>query len=134
MDTIPNYRKRISDILLQLQRFYGDNLQREGFGNTSFGLNLLSDTQVNIITLRACKGKSAYPYSSGIPAIRTEVNQYYLKNPDAKKSEHSLIILPSFNSDPNNPGGGPFNGSGIDCFTLDYPEMDVNKSAISFFR
>lgn len=40
IDTIPNYRKRLSNIMLQLQKFYGDNLQRAGYGYTSFGLDL----------------------------------------------------------------------------------------------
>ena len=60
VDTIANYQKRLSNIMLQLQKFYGDNLQRAGYGYTSFGLDLLSDTKVNIIMIKGTKGKASY--------------------------------------------------------------------------
>ncbi|ASW73546.1 hypothetical protein IQ37_10980 [Chryseobacterium piperi] len=127
LDTIPGYQKRLSNIMLHVQKFFGDNLKRAGYGYTSFGLDLLSDTRVNIITIRGTKGKDSYPYSGGGGAVLSEVQQYFMLNPGQKKSEHSLIIIPSYNSDPNNPGGPPFYGLGRDCFALDYPEMDTDK-------
>ncbi|MCW2463633.1 discoidin domain-containing protein [Elizabethkingia anophelis] len=130
IDTIPNYRKRLSNIMLQLQKFYGDNLQRAGYGYTSFGLDLLSDTQVNIITIRGTKGNASYPYEGGGGVVLDEVRQYFTQNPAQKKSDHNLIIMPSYNSDPNNPGGPPFYGLGRDCFALDYAGMDTDKLGV----
>ncbi|HIC8645618.1 TPA: discoidin domain-containing protein [Elizabethkingia meningoseptica] len=130
VDTIPDYQKRLSNIMLQLQKFYGDNLNRAGFGNTSFGLDLLSDTRVNIITIKGNKGKASYPYDGGGGVVMDEVRQYFTLHPADKKSDHNLIIMPSYNSDPNNPGGPPFYGLGRDCFALDYPGMDTNKLGI----
>lgn len=130
IDTIPNYRKRLSNILLKLQKFYGSNLQRAGYGNKSFGLDLLSDTSVNIITINGTKGNSAYPYDGGGDAILTEVNQFFSQNPTVKKSDHILIITPSYNLSATNPGGPPFYGLGKNCFALDYPGMDIDKLGV----
>ena len=71
--------------MLQLQKFYGDNLQRAGYGYTSFGLDLLSDTQVNIITIRGTKGNASYPYDGGGGVVLDEVRQYFTQNLHKRK-------------------------------------------------
>jgi len=129
VDTIFDYKKRISGVVLQVQKFYAEGLSSSGFGNQSFGLNLLSDTEVDIITFHS-KIKKSEMWSGYQRAIR-EVNEYFSANPDRKKSEHTLIITPSFSEDPKNPGGPPFFGVGKFCFALDYPDMKVENLGIS---
>lgn len=130
LDTLLNYRKRLSNIMLQLQKFCADNLQRTGYGYKSFGLDLLSNTQVNIITIRGELPKASYPYEGGSGAVMSEIGRYFTLHPAEKKSDHSLIIIPSYSGDANNPGGPPFYGIGRNCFALDYPGMDTDKLGI----
>jgi len=130
LDTILNYRKRLSNIMLQLQKFCADNLQRTGYGYKSFGLDLVSDTEVNIITVRGSLPKASYPYSGGSGAVLSEIGNYFTLHPAEKKSDHSLIIIPSYSGDANNPGGPPFYGLGRNCFALDYPGMDTDKLGV----
>lgn len=123
VDTVPGYTQRISDILLNFQQYCADNMDKDGFGRKSFGLDLKNTKQVNILTIFADKDKNAYPYNGGGSAINKELQAYFLQNPDKKHSEHSLVILPSTSGDPLNPGGVPFYGLGTFCYALDYPEM-----------
>ena len=71
--------------MLQLQKFYGDNLQRAGYGYTSFGLDLLSDTQVNIITIKETKGNASYPYDGWREVVLDEVRQYFTQKSYTKE-------------------------------------------------
>lgn len=57
--------------------------------------------------------------------VVTELEAYFNQHPDKKKSEHTLVLLPSTSGDPLNPGGVPFYGYGRYCFALDYEHMDA---------
>ncbi|WDF68149.1 discoidin domain-containing protein [Sphingobacterium oryzagri] len=124
-DSLANYRQRISRILLDAQTFFGDNLEREGFGRKSFGLDLLNDSLINVVTVFGQYNAATYPYSGGAAAVQQEVDAYFAANPTRKTSDHYLIILPSRSGDPLNPGGVPFYGTGRYCYALDYPSMEA---------
>ncbi len=124
IDSVPRFRARLSKILLEGQKFYADNLQREGFGRRSFGLDLVTDDLVNIVVIMGKKDKSAYPYTGGGSVVQGEVDAYFNANPGKKKSDHYLVILPSTSGDPLNPGGVPFYGTGRYCYALDYETME----------
>ena len=124
-DSVPDYRQRISRILLDAQSFFATNLEREGFGRKSFGLDIINDSLVNIVTIIGQKGKDSYPYTGGGAAVQPEVEAYFAANPDKKESEHYLVILPSRSGDPMNPGGVPFYGTGKFCYALDYEYLDA---------
>ncbi|MCT3923200.1 hypothetical protein HZP94_08240 [Elizabethkingia anophelis] len=128
-DSIPGFRKRISKILLEEQKFIAQNMIREGYGNKSFGLKLINDSLVDIYVIKGKRAKSEYPYSSSVsmPKINEELNSFYNLYPEKKLSEHNLIIMPSATSDPLKPGGVPFYGYGRNCFALDYPDFDYNN-------
>lgn len=130
VDSIPNFRKRISRILLDAQEMFATNMNREGFGRKSFGLDLTNDTLINIHYIAGKFGKSTYPYSGGSGAVKSEVDTYFAQNPTAKKSEHNLIIIPTYNTDPANPGGPPFYGTGTTCYALDYINLDAKNLGI----
>lgn len=130
VDSIPNFRKRLSRILLDAQNMFANNMDREGFGRKSFGLDLVNDTLINIHYLAGQFGKATYPYSGGNGAVKTEVDAYFGQNPSAKKSAHNLIIIPTYNTDPANPGGPPFYGTGTSCYALDYANLDAKNLGI----
>lgn len=130
LDSIPNFRKRLSKILLDAQEMFASNMDREGFGRKSFGLDLINDSLINIIYIPGNFGKATYPYEGGSGAVKSEVDAYYALNPSAKKSEHNLIVIPTYNSDPANPGGPPFYGTGTTCYALDYVNLDAKNLGI----
>lgn len=125
VEPFANFKHRISTILLQTQEFFAENLDREGFGRTSFGLDLLTKNLVDIDVVEGIHDQDYYSYSGGSGKIIPEITAYFEGNKHAKKSEHTLVILPSRSGDPLNPGGVPFYGVGKYCFALDYPYMDV---------
>ncbi len=125
MAPVVDYKSRIEKILFDAQEFFAINLDREGFGRTSFGLDIDSDGKLNIITVKGLQGKSAYPYSGGGGVVVNELDTYFSQHPDEKKSEHTLVLMPSTSGDPLNPGGVPFYGYGKYCFALDYEYMDL---------
>jgi len=122
-DTIFDYKKRISDVMLYVQKFYAEGLAEANYESKSFSLNLLSDTEVDIITFHSKMKKSEL--WKGYQRMTREVKEYFSANPDRKKSEHTIIITPSISEDPKKPGGVPFFGNGRFCFALDYPDMKV---------
>ena len=124
-DSVADFRTRISRILLAGQSYFADNLEREGFGRKSFGLDLVNDSLINIVKIIGEKGKASYPYSGGGTVVQREVEAYFAAHPDLKKSEHYLVILPSSSGDPSSPGGVPFYGQGKFCYALDYEYMDT---------
>ncbi|MDR2274556.1 MAG: discoidin domain-containing protein [Sphingobacterium sp.] len=130
VDSIPNFRKRISRILLDAQEMFASNMNREGFGRKSFGLDLVNDTLINIHYIAGKSGKATYPYSGGNGAVKSEVDSYFTQNPAAQKSVHNLIIIPTYNTDPANPGGPPFYGTGTTCYALDYANLDAKNLGI----
>ena len=126
LDTVKAYRQRLSRVLLDAQKYFADNMAREGFGRKSFGLDLIDDKTVNIITIKGKLGKTSYPYEGGHNAVIPEITQYYNNNPSLKKhSEHMLIILPNYNGDDMNPSGGPYYGVGTNCYAMDFKYVDA---------
>lgn len=125
VDSVPGYNQRISNILLDAQEFFAQNLDREGFGRSSFGLALKNDSLIDIITIHGQKGKTSYEYEGGYVNVQAELEAYYEKNPSKKYSEHYLVILPSISGNPMEPGGVPFYGTGKYCYALDYEYLDV---------
>jgi len=122
-DTLPQYRERLSGILLHMQRFYADGMKQAGYDGQSFGLSMLAEDRVRITTLRSKMTKQEA--GKGAQRARDEVKAYFNAHPEERGSDHCLIIMPSFRDNPKNPGGPPFFGMGRDCFALDYPGMDV---------
>lgn len=124
-DKTPNddYQRRISEIMLQGQEFYGKWMKQWGFGDKSFGL--LKDNAKKRIKIIEIKGKfdqSHYPYDGGANAVLTEVNDYFTAHPGEKTSDHSLILMCVKDIQKDN---APFFGLGRNCFALDYPGMDI---------
>ena len=128
-EPVPDYERRLSELLLYLQQFYGKEKQRHGYGARSFGLDIKSPGRVNIIEYKAKNPAAHYPYENGGGwKAAQELDEFFKAHPDRKKSQHTLIIMPTWNDEkngPDNPGGVPFYGMGRNCFALDYPAFDI---------
>ncbi len=127
MEPVPDYRRRLSEILLWLQDYYKCEMTRNGYTNRTFGLSKsLDGTRINIVTIRGKDEGLRYPYRTGGVKVLHEVNDYFAKtNTPQKLSDHTLIIMPSTSGNDLEPGGVPFYGFGKDCFALDYPHFDL---------
>ena len=125
----PDYERRLSELLLYRQQVYGREMQRHGYGARSFGLDIKSPGRVNIIEYKAKNPAAHYPYENGGGwKAAQELEEFFKANPDRKKSQHTLVIMPTWNDEkngPDNPGGVPFYGMGRNCFALDYPAFDI---------
>ena len=128
-EPVPDYERRLSELLLYLQQFYGREMQRHGYGARSFGLDIKSPGRVNIIEYKAKNPAAHYPYENGGGwKAAQELEEFFKANPDRKKSQHTLVFMPTWNDEkngPDNPGGVPFYGMGRNCFALDYPAFDI---------
>ena len=128
-EPVPDYERRLSELLLYLQQFYGREMQRHGYGARSFGLDIKSPGRVNIIEYKAKNPAAHYPNENGGGwKAAQELEEFFKANPDRKKSQHTLVIMPTWNDEkngPDNPGGVPFYGMGRNCFALDYPAFDI---------
>lgn len=120
--------RRISELLVYLQQYYGKEMARNGFGKRSFGLSRTADGNVDIYYIQGKKAHKDYAYGTGHNACIEEVEAWFAAHPGSKMSSHTFIIMPTWQSDgynDKNPGGVPFYGYGKYCFALDYADFDI---------
>lgn len=120
--------RRISELLLYLQQYYGKEMERNGFGRHSFGLSLLDNGNVDICYIKGKNPHKSYAYGTGHNACIEEVEAWFKAHPDKKRSQHTFIIMPTWQDEgysDKNPGGVPFYGYGHYCFALDYTNFDI---------
>lgn len=126
-DTIKGYIQRLSTLLLYDRNWMQYEMQRNGYGNKTFGLLADAATSlIKVITVYGTQPKSSYPYSGGGTPMQQEISNYFAAHPADKTSEHTLVITPAYSYDANGePGGPPFYGLGKWCFALDYADFDI---------
>ncbi len=127
-EPLADYERRLSELLLYVQQFYGKEMARNGMGAHSFGLQMLENGNVKIHVVRGKKKHTEYAYGTGHNACLEEVNAYLDAEPGRRTSQHSFIIMPTHYDEQYNdmnPGGVPFYGLGINCFALDYAHFDI---------
>lgn len=117
LDTLPQYRERLSLIMFDIQEFYADNMEREGYGRMSFGLDH-ANGKINIIVVRGKEPKASYPASEGGKILR-EIEDYYTAHPGVKKSLHSMVYVPEYGNNMSQ----AYYGSGTNCLVIDYPGL-----------
>ncbi|MCD8070803.1 MAG: hypothetical protein LUE08_05385 [Akkermansiaceae bacterium] len=125
---IPGYEERLSALMLHLQDFFQKEMARNGYPNRTLSLDMKTPDRVNIILYKAQGAASDYPYTGNWPRVIQELDAYFSAHPGMKKSNHTLIIMPTFYNDEYNdanPGGVPFYGVGKSCFALDYADFDI---------
>jgi len=129
LTALPDYERRLSELLLWAQNWVKQQMANSGYPNKTFGMFTNADkTRIRIITVYGSKTKDQYPYLGGNGAVYEEVNAYFTANPSLKKSMHNLIILPYYKVEADGTlSGGPFYGTGRDCYALDYEGMDIKN-------
>jgi hypothetical protein len=122
-----DYHRRISEILLNMQDFFGKEMERNGYGYKSFGL--LKDNvkkRVKLIVVIGSKGGASYPYNGGNGAVKQDIDNYKASHFNEFTGDHYLVIMPATTYDASGePGGVPFYGNGKYCFALDYADQDI---------
>ncbi len=124
----PESDRRLSELLLHLQQYYGKEMARNGFGNRSFGLARTKNGNVDIYYIKGKNAHKSYAYGTGHGACIQEVEDWFKANPGKKMSTHTFIIMPTWQDEgysDKNPGGVPFYGYGRYCFALDYADFDI---------
>lgn len=125
---LPDYERRLSEILLAGQKYYADEMKRNGYGDKTFGL--LKDNTLNRVKIITIKGKLTKDnYTSATyTKILDEINAYFATNPTESTGVHTLIICPDNNID------NPFFGVGKNCFAKDYAEFDIKYLGTNTFN
>ena len=128
-EPVADYERRISELLLYLQQFYGKEMARNGFGNRSVALPMKDNGEVDITLIRGRKKAAEYNYSgAAAQACLAEIADYFREHPERCNSQHHFVIMPTQHDakyNDENPGGVPFFGYGRHCFALDYKEFDL---------
>ncbi len=128
-EPVADYERRISELLLYLQQYYGKELARNGFGARAFGLVRNPDGMVDILLVRGKEPGEAYGYSNGgAHKSLKEIEAYFEANPGKRHGVHTFVIMPTlYNAEyhDESPGGVPFYGYGKCCFALDYTHFDI---------
>lgn len=121
---LPNYKKRISDLMIHFQQYVTSEMNRNGFYGKTLGLPLDPTTnRVKIITIQGEHGQSYYDYSSGSSRVWSEIQAYKTSNPtEFTNSVHHFIILP-IRSDS---GDQPFYGTGRNAYALDFNQLSLD--------
>jgi hypothetical protein len=127
-DTLENYQKRISGIILHTQAWFKKEMDRNGFGEKTFGL-LIDDKNAQNVKITVINGKNNadyYPYEGGGSKAGTEIEAYFNENPSESTSAHTVVFMPSRTGDNGwNAGGVPFYGIAKWCYVLDYKNFDM---------
>ena len=115
--------RRISEILLQGQEFYKQNMMHYGFGDKTFSMLIDNNKKrVKITYIKGNQNASSYPYDGGGNIMKEEIEAYFSKNSNQIESDHYLVISPV--NDPKN-NNAPYYGLGKWCFATDYDDMDI---------
>ncbi len=127
-EPVADYERRLSELLLHLQQYYGKEMARNGFGARGFGLIRKPDGLVDILIVRGKQPASEYSYDKVGGNCMKEIEEFFAANPDKKHSDHTFVIMPTFYDEQYHdeaPGGVPFFGYGRYCFALDYAHFDI---------
>ncbi|QDH79418.1 hypothetical protein FKX85_10380 [Echinicola soli] len=118
---VSGYEDRLSDLLVYFQEYMEDEMDRNGFGQKTFGLPLDSaNSRVKLVTIYGTEDQSTYGYGSASTII-SEINAYKSTHPGDFTSQHTLVILPQRTDS----GSQPFYGYGKYCFAVDNPNISV---------
>lgn len=119
MEPLPGHRERLGKILLEMRDFYNRELARNG---SPARLRMPLDPQTGLVALDEVKGThplEGYPYEGGWKTALPDVEAHFKAHPERKRSDRTLIILPT-----RGKPGVPFYGFGTSCFALDYEGFD----------
>ncbi|TKC06231.1 hypothetical protein [Pedobacter frigoris] len=120
-----DYKTRLSDLLIYLQNYVKGEMNRNGFGDKTFGMPIDPVTnRVRFIEIPAQEGQAGYPYSASVSAgkILNEIAVYKAAHPTLFSSNnHTLILLPKR----TDVFDQPYYGYGRNCFAVDHSGLSV---------
>lgn len=125
-----DYQRRLSELLLYLQQFYGKEMARHGYAGRSFGLKRLPNGMVDILLIRGREKQAVYAdyEHEGWLKEAKEVEEYFKQHPEQRSSCHNFFLSPVPAGTPietGNPGGWAFHGDGTNCYAIDYPDFEL---------
>ncbi|MBO9727239.1 MAG: discoidin domain-containing protein [Chitinophaga sp.] len=127
-DTLTRYRERMTDMLFFYRDFYRGEMNRNGFGSKTFGLQTnAAGTQVVFSVIHGSHPASSYPYNGGAGPMMDDINAYFQQHPDEKRSEHYLVITPV--PDVTH-ADVPYYGIGNWAFILDHSKLDIKQYGV----
>lgn len=85
-----DFLDRVSDVMLYVQEWYAVQMDAQGYGKKTFGLNINSNGKVKLIKIKGKKSSSEY--SKNRLQIKGEVNDYFNQNPFEKDSQHIFVL------------------------------------------
>lgn len=132
-EAVPGYRERLSGILLDIQEFYADEMQRLGFGRRSFNLDQETDRVAKIHLVTGHHPTTHYDVQSG-RKIREECLPV-LEESGIDPAEETIMIFCNLadwdeekrifrHKSPYYASGGPRNGT---AWQLDSPTLAINR-------
>ena len=132
-EAVPGYRERLSGILLDIQGFYADEMQRLGFGRRSFNLQLEPDRLAKIHLVTGHHPSTHYDVQSG-REIREECLPV-LEESGIDPAEETIMIFCNLadwdeekrifrHKSPYYASGGPRNGT---AWQLDSPTLAIDR-------
>ena len=130
MEPYADYERRLSELLLYLQQYYGKEMTRNGYAGRSFGLNRTENGNVQIHLVRGKEKQAVYADSKerGWEKEAKEVEEYFAAHPGTKCSHHTFFLAPvpaSADIVHGSPGGWAFHGDGTNCYAIDYPDFEL---------
>ena len=128
-NTLADYQRRISGIMLHTQEWYKNEMNSYGFGEKTFGLLVdENDAQsIKIIVVNGNNNADFYPYDGGGAKAGIEIREYFSNQPSESTSDHTVVFMPSTTGDHGwDAGGVPFYGYGKWCYALDYLNFDMD--------
>jgi hypothetical protein len=120
LDPHPEHAVRLDRVLKEIQGFYRNQMEMNGFGQLTFPVELDKDGKLVIHVVRSKKPKAAFGRDSG-QAILDEI-QPAIKEAGIDSEHSTLLILTPL------PEGAPYYGSGSFrsgvCWATDFPHLD----------
>ncbi len=81
---------QVSDMMLYIQEWFEKQMDLQGFGKKTFGLMTNKQGNVRVLVVQGTRPSSYYNGNPG--KIASEVHAYLRAHPDAKSSEHYMVL------------------------------------------
>lgn len=135
-EPFPDYRNRLSAILLNIQKFYAFEMDRNGFGPRTLQLDTAADGKLNIEVVKGSKPYADYPGGKAGGEIRNDCKAALAaKGIDADK-ETIVIFCTMSNWDPEKKTitqNSPYYAGGTNCngtaWQVDSPILNLDYLA-----
>lgn len=117
----PDWRVRISELLLKHQQFTMKWMEHWGYGPKSFGLSLDKYGLVDIVVVRGALSQALYPHTvAAANAMLTEIRNHYARYDLPRNNPYHIFVIKAIDRSLG-PFSHPFFGLGNYAFAIDLP-------------